>query len=78
MESTQGQELEEHRLKYMQMLQTYIAQQGDIQEANAKKLGNVYELIYDIQDLWYHNEIPYFMYRIHFSNFYIGINKSQL
>ena len=50
-ESTQGQELEEHRLKYMQMLQTYIAQQGDNQEANAKKLGNVYELIYDIQDL---------------------------
>ena len=33
------------------MLQTYIAQQGDNQEANAKKLGNVYELIYDIQDL---------------------------
>ena len=51
MESTQGQELEEHRLKYMQMLQTYIAQQGDNQEANAKKLGKVYELIYDIQDL---------------------------
>ena len=50
-EGTQGQELEEHRLKYMQMLQTYIAQQGDNQEANAKKLGNVYELIYDIQDL---------------------------
>ena len=50
-ESTQGQELEEHRLKYMQMLQKYIAQQGDNQEANARKLGNVYELIYDIQDL---------------------------
>ena len=50
-EGTQEQELEEHRLKYMQMLQTYIAQQGDNQEANAKKLGNVYELIYDIQDL---------------------------
>ena len=50
-ESTQGQELEEHRIKYMNILQTYIAQQGDNQEENAKKLGNVYELMYDIQDL---------------------------
>ena len=48
---TLAPEIESHRLHYMHMLQVYIYKQNDNQEANAKKLATVNELIYDINDL---------------------------
>ena len=44
-------EIESHRLHYMHMLQVYIHQRNDNQEANAKKLAAVNELMYDINEL---------------------------
>ena len=48
---TLAPEIESHRLRYMHMLQVYIRKRNDNQEANAKKLAAVNELIYDINDL---------------------------
>ena len=48
---TLAPEIESHRLHYMHMLQEYIHKRNDNQEANAKKLAAVNELIYDINDL---------------------------
>ena len=48
---TLAPEIESHRLHYMHMLQVYIHKRNDNQEANAKKLAAVNELIYDINDL---------------------------
>ena len=48
---TLAPEIESHRLHYMHMLQVYMHKGNDNQEANAKKLAAVNELIYDINDL---------------------------
>ena len=48
---TLAPEIESHRLHYMHMLQVYIHQRNDNQEANAKKLAAVNELMYDINEL---------------------------
>ena len=50
-DATLAPEIESHRLHYMHMLQVYIHQRNDNQEANAKKLAAVNELLYDINDL---------------------------
>ena len=53
----------------MHMLQVYIHKRNDNQEANAKKLAAVNELIYDINDLWY------LIYNIVLSLLYIRYDK---